>query len=215
MGRPSVRPYRAEDRAAVRRIAFETGYMGKPIDWMWREPESFADLITTYYTDREPESSWVAEMDGRVVGYLQGCVRSRDSLGAVSAAARRILLRGALFRPGVAGVFWRSFADLIRDREAPEEALLDARWPAHLHINLLPEARGQGAGAALVRSWFDHLRAGGSAGVHLGMFSENHNAAGFFRSQGFAPHGDPVLAPGFRMREGARMHAQWMVQSLA
>jgi GNAT superfamily N-acetyltransferase len=133
----------------------------------------------------------------------------------VSAAGRRILLRGALLRPGVAGFFWRSIADLIRDREAPEEALLDARWPAHLHINLLPEARGKGAGAALMRTWLDRLRTGGSPGVHLGMFAENHNAAGFFRSQGFTPHGDPVLAPGFRMRGGGRMHAQWMVQSLA
>jgi hypothetical protein len=65
-----------------------------------------------------------------------------------------------------------------------------------------------------MRAWLDRLRERGSPGVHLGTFAENHNGQAFFVSQGFTHHGDPQRVPGFRTREGARMHVQWMVQSL-
>jgi ribosomal protein S18 acetylase RimI-like enzyme len=213
-GRPSIRPYRPEDRARVREISFLTGYMGEPVDWLWRDPESFADLLTPWYTDREPESLFVAEREGSVVGYLLGCVDSRRSAQSTRAAVRSLLRRGVPLRPGVAGFFWRSVVDVLRDRGAPEEVLIDPRWPAHLHINLLPEARGRGAGAALIRSFVERLEALGIAGLHLGTFAENANAQGFFRAQGFTRRGEPRLVPGFRTREGARMHVQWMVRPL-
>jgi ribosomal protein S18 acetylase RimI-like enzyme len=209
-----VRPYRREDRAGVRRVTFETGYMGDPIDWLWRDPESFADLLTTYYTDREPESLLVVDRGGEVVGYLLGCLESARTWGVSARAARRLVRRGGLLRPGIAGFLWRSIFDALGDHGVPDEYLDDARWPAHLHINLLPEARGRGAGAALMNTWLERLRERDCPGVHLGTFFENHNAIAFFESRGFRRYGGPMPAPGFRTRAGERMHVQWMVQSL-
>ncbi len=209
-----IRPYEPLDRVAVRDVAFRTGYMGEPVDWLWPDCESFCDILTPYYTDQEPESLIVAERDGAVVGYLMGCVESIASRGVSAAEVQRRVRRGALFRPGCAGFLWRAILDVVRDRGAPEELLLDTRWPAHLHINLLPCARGQGAGGALMRTWLERLRERRSPGVHLGTFAENQNAIAFFQSQGFRLHGPPEPAPGFRTREGERMHVQWMVQSL-
>ena len=71
-----IRPYEARDRAQVRHICHVTGYMGEPVAWMWRDTESFADLFTSYYTDAEPQSALVAELDGVVAGYLLGCIDS-------------------------------------------------------------------------------------------------------------------------------------------
>ena len=34
-------------------------------------------MFTSYYTDAEPQSALVAELDGEVAGYLLGCVDSR------------------------------------------------------------------------------------------------------------------------------------------
>jgi ribosomal protein S18 acetylase RimI-like enzyme len=209
-----IRAYEPRDRAAVRSICFETGYMGDSIEWLWRDPEGFADLITRYYTDREPESTWVATRDGVVVGYLTGCVDTERTRGMAAREMRRQVLRGALVRPGVAGFVWRAILDAVRDGGAPEEVLFDPRWPAHLHIDLLPEGRGRGLGRRLMGCWFERLRARGARGVHLGTFAENTNAIRFFESCGFAPHGAPVLAPGFRTREGGRMHVQWMVRAV-
>ena len=210
-----IRPYRPEDRAGVRHVTFQTGYMGEPVDWLWRDPESFADLLTTYYTDHEPESLLVAELDAEVVGYLMGCVESRRVRGVAAAAATRLVRRGGLVRPGVAGFLWRSILDTLRDGNVPDEYLEDSSWPAHLHINLLPVARGRGAGAALMSAWIGRLRERGCPGVHLGTFFENHNAIAFFGSRGFRRYGGPIRVPGFRTRDRERMHLQWMVQSLA
>ena len=49
----------------------------------------------------------------------------------------------------------------IRGRSTDDE-LRAVRWPAHLHIDLLPEARGSGVGRQLMARWLDALRADGS-----------------------------------------------------
>ena len=210
----TIRAFVAGDRDAVRSIAFLTGFMGESIEWLWRERASFADLVTNYYIDREPESVIVAERNGAVVGYLTGCVDSQRCRGAVAREIRRLLRRGALFKPGVARFLWRSTFDIVRDREALDEALWDPRWPAHLHINLLPEGRGKGLGRRLMHTWLERLGGANVPGVHLGTFAENHKAIRFFESCGFIRHGAPLRAPGFRTRDGRRMHLQWMVRGL-
>ncbi|MCX7869289.1 MAG: hypothetical protein N2322_04990, partial [Terrimicrobiaceae bacterium] len=70
-----VRPYRPEDRAAVRALCCDTGYLGKPIDPVFEDRELFADYLTSYYTDFEPESCFVLEQGGKVKGYLLGSRR--------------------------------------------------------------------------------------------------------------------------------------------
>jgi ribosomal protein S18 acetylase RimI-like enzyme len=211
----SIRPFAATDRAAVREIACATGFMGEPADWFWRHRESFADIWTSYYTDIEPESCWVATEGGQVMGYLTGCVDTARAPSPARAVTRQMLRHALLFRPGTAGFFWRSIRDVIRSPAIPSGELDDPRWPAHLHVDLLPEARGRGAGAALMRAWWERLESLGSPGCHLGTLAENRAAIAFFERCGFQRHGDPVLAPGMRLRTGERMHLQLMVRGRA
>src|SRR5258707_3564214 len=69
----TIRSYRAGDRAAVRRLCCQTGFLGRAIDPVYEDRELFADFLTTYYTDHEPESSFVPEIEGEICGYLLGC----------------------------------------------------------------------------------------------------------------------------------------------
>lgn len=212
-----VRPYESRDRAQVRHICHVTGYMGEPVDWLWRDTESFADLFTSYYTDAEPESALVAERDGVVAGYLLGCADSRTAWSPAGIFARHLLRRAIGFRPGTAGVVWRSFGDVVVDalrRRLPSVSGYDERWPAHLHIDLLPSIRGAGVGAILVHRWLDALREMGVPGCHLETMGENHDAIAFFESMGFRRHGKPTSAPGFRSPSGERNTVQLMVLSL-
>jgi ribosomal protein S18 acetylase RimI-like enzyme len=210
-----IRAFTAADRDAVRSIAFDTGFMGESIAWLWRDRDTFADLVTNYYLDREPESVIVAEQRGAIVGYLTGCVDSRRARGAAAQEIRRLLRHGVLVKPGVALFFWRSAFDIVRDREPLDDALRDPRWPAHLHINLLPVGRGRGLGQRLMHTWLERLRAANVPGVHLGTLAENHNAIGFFEASGFTRHGSPLRVPGLRTHDGRRMHLQWMVRTIA
>jgi len=67
-----IRSYRKTDRDAVRRLCCQTGFLGTPIDPVYEDRQLFADFLTTYYTDWEPESSFVIEIDGEIRGYLLG-----------------------------------------------------------------------------------------------------------------------------------------------
>jgi ribosomal protein S18 acetylase RimI-like enzyme len=214
-----VRAYRPADRGRVREICFLTGYMGEPADWFWRDRESFADMFSGYYTDREPESASVVEIDGVVSGYLLGCVDSTKAWNPANVAGRHIVQRGIAFRPGTARVIWRTIRDglgeVVRRRhELDDLEFSDPRYPAHLHIDLLPNARGVGAGTRLMHRWLDRLRASGVQGCHLQTMAENTSAIAFFTACGFEPAGGTPRIPGVRSRTGGRLHSQAMVQSL-
>jgi RimJ/RimL family protein N-acetyltransferase len=212
-----LRPYEPGDRARVRRICFDTGYMGEP-EWQWRDPESFADLYTSYYTDAEPQSAIVAERAGVVEGYLLGCLDSRRAWSEASIFVRLLRRRWIAVRPSTARFVWRSFADVGRDRllgRPPPEPVHDDRWPAHLHIDLLPGIRGRGVGAAMLRVWLARLDDAGVAGCHVQTLAENVRAVAAFESVGFERRGDPAPVPGLRTRGGGRHHVQLLTRSAA
>ena len=217
---PVVRRYVSTDRERVREVCCRTGFMGDPIDWQWRDAESFADMFCGYYTDAEPESAFVVETGGVVVGYLLGCVDSRQAWNPGAIVGRHILRRGIIIRPGTAGVVWRGIRDAIGDVVSRRVSLrdlefADPRWPAHLHIDLLPEARGVGAGRRLVQAWFALLQEVGIVGCHLQTLAENSRAVAFFEAVGFRRLGMPQLVQGLRTRTGERLHLQVMVTEVS
>lgn len=189
--------------------------MGEPVGFYWRHFESFADVWTGWYTDHEPESLLVATLDDRVVGYLAGCVdtkRAPSPEEAVKAASVRHLL---FLRRGTAGFFVRALVDTIRAGHSAGSELDPARYPAHLHIDLLAEARGHGLGGALMRAWLARLATLGVPGCHLGTLHENEHAIGFFSRHGFRRLGGPEAIPGLRSPEGHAHHVQLMVRDVA
>src|SRR5690554_5943019 len=68
--RAIVRPYALADRPAVREICRSTAYRGRGSAAVFEDGELFADYWSSYYTDHEPESCLVLELDGAVIGYL-------------------------------------------------------------------------------------------------------------------------------------------------
>ena len=118
-------------------------------------------------TDHEPESLFVAVDGPKVGGYLSGCVDSRRAPSPAWAITRAHLRYALYLRPGTAGFFWRSIGGTLVQRGTQKGSLDDARWPSHLHINLLPEARGALVGASLMKAWFSRLQQLGSPGCHL------------------------------------------------
>src|ERR1700759_2701247 len=87
-----IRPYKHADRAVVRAICADTGFLGQPIDPVFEDRELFADYLTSYYTDAEPESTFVCELEGEVKGYVMGSRFPKKK----EAYERRLLPRLAL-----------------------------------------------------------------------------------------------------------------------
>jgi len=184
-----IRPYGIQDRHAVRWISYETAHRGSPGDVLFKDREIIADLLTRYYTDYEAHSLWVAEYEGRVIGYLTGCLDSnryrRIMLGKVMP---RIFIRaifcGAFFRLetwGWIAVFLRT----VLKKERPS-AHFFKEYPAHFHVNVDQHFRGRLVGQRLIALFFRQLQEVGIQAVHLTTRKDNLVACRFFEHLGFS-----------------------------
>ena len=183
-----IRPYRAADRADVRRLACETAVRGTPVDTLFADREVAADVLTRYYTDEEPSSVFVAESDGRVVGYLTGCLDSRRyarrmTWRIVPAAVLRAVRHGMLWHASTRRLLqagwltWRR-GGLPRTFTAPA-------YPAHLHLNVQEGFRGQRIGQSLTERFLQQAASAGVPGVHAAVRGDNAPACRLFERLGF------------------------------
>ncbi|MEK8229201.1 GNAT family N-acetyltransferase [Oerskovia sp. M15] len=69
----------------------------------------------------------------------------------------------------------------------PERMLVPgvAAYPAHLHIDLLPEHQGHGHGRRLLETFCLAASHAGAAAVHVGMLTTNTAARRFYDALGF------------------------------
>ena len=81
-----------------------------------------------------------------------------------------------------------SLSDAYGKRAENEIAMYRAyaeKYPAHLHINILPGYTGGGNGTRLMGRLMERLRSDGVPGVMLGVSASNGGAIRFYRRNGF------------------------------
>jgi len=187
-----IHPYKQADRNAVREIAFETSQRASDGSLLLTDRQLLADILTTYYTDYEPWSCWVAVKDGMVIGYLSGCTNTSRynrliALRVLPVTVISAVARGTLWRMET----WRMLNALLQTgfvRLRKDKVDLGP-YPAHLHINLSSAARGGGLGRKLVARFLEQLSELQVAGVHASVRADNEAALGFFMHIGFQPIG--------------------------
>jgi len=179
-----LRPYRPGDRERVRHLCCETGFLGNPIDPVFEDRELFADYLTAYYTDWEPESSFVLLVDGEIEGYLLGSRFPKRQ------QFYNLYQNISLFLRGITRYFRysrtsREFIQwIIRNgwREVPAAP----RQCAHFHINLLPEARNVSSTRALMDAYLQYLHKHGEKKVYGQMVTyESRRGSRMFERYGF------------------------------
>ncbi len=180
----TIRSFRATDREAVRHLCCQTGFLGEPIDPVYEDRELFADFLTTYYTDHEPESSFVVERDGKLHGYLLGC--RKPLWNQVYSLYQNIVLflRALLRYPRYNARSRRFILWLLMNgwREVPAAP----RRTPHFHINLLPDARSISTTRALFGAYFSYLYAHGEKRVYGQIVTfESRRGEKMFERYGF------------------------------
>ncbi len=185
---PLIRPYEPRDRAAVRTLCCNTADAGNPVEHFFPDREIFADLVTRYYTDVEPFSSWVTECDGHIAGYLNGCLNTHAfertmALRILPRLATKSIFRGTLFRAQTHS-FLAMNIPLWMHPPPPDPTEIQ-RYPAHFHINIAPAHRARHIGAALVETFLTHLQQLHIPGVHANVREDNTRARAFFEHHGF------------------------------
>ena len=183
-----LRLYNSQDRLAVREISYETADRGNSAENIFGDREVLADLLTCYYTDYEPQSLWVAEHERRVIGYLTGCLDSRRYLRIMGwrlwpCILIKAIFRGALWRPQTWRLFKATVMTLCQGklrREIPFD-----KYPAHLHVNVRKNFRGQKIGKRLIERFIVQVKAAWLNGIHLSTHEDNISARKFFEYLGF------------------------------
>jgi len=180
-----IRKYEARDREAVRKICCDTGFLGKPVDTIFQDRELFADFLTAYYTDVEPESSVILEVNGEVRGYILGSrFPEKQSSYNVRTGIWRALkllwrLAFAYNKDSRRYVWWL----LTRGRK---ETPLTPKNMAHFHINMYPEAKSVQRTRAMLDFFFAYLVANGEKAVYGQMVVfESRRGAKMFARFGF------------------------------
>ncbi|WP_308220825.1 GNAT family N-acetyltransferase [Microbacterium sp. CIAB417] len=176
---PQIRPYRPEDRDGLFDVCVRTADAGADATGMFTDDDLWGLLFAVPYAERDPGLCWVVEAeDGRVIGYIV----STDDTDA--------------FEQWFRDEWWPRYTDRFpkpADPQTAEERMLAyaygrgpgrepnaAEYPAHLHIDLLPETQGKGLGRRLLETLFAELRRRGVPGLHLGMNPANTGAAAFY-----------------------------------
>ncbi len=180
----TIRGYQASDRDAVRDLCCRTGFLGTPVDPVYEDRELFADFLTTYYTDHEPESSFVLEVDGELKGYLLGS--RKPLLNQLYSFQQNIVLflRALLRYPRYSASSRRFIRWMIMNgwREVPAAP---ARMP-HFHINLLPEARKMSTTRSLMSAYLSYLYRCGEKQVYGQIVTfESRRGEKMFERYGF------------------------------
>ena len=177
----SIRPYRPTDRADVFDVCVRTGRRGQDATGLYSIDDLLPDSYALPYVDREPELAFVADNGERVVGYVIATADTRAFAEWFTET----------WWPLVADKYTHPASDAeeatIKSAANPSRMLIDEvdEFPAHLPIDLLPEAQGQGLGRQLVDALCLALADRGIPGLHLTMGADNVNAGAFYDRLGF------------------------------
>lgn len=87
------------------------------------------------------------------------------------------------------------------------------KYPAHLHVDILPEFQNKGHGKKLIDTFLHNIQELEAGGVHLGMLASNENARRFYERLGFQLC-DAVLDDGDSGEVGRHGHAICLVKRL-
>lgn len=181
-----IRPFAPGDEPALAAICLQTADAGADATGVLDDDDLWAELFVLPYVHRHPDLAFVVETDdGRVVGYVVATPDTRS------------------FEDWFRDEWWPPFTERWprpdEERTRQDANLLYAygrhggaepygdTYPAHLHIDLLPEAQGQGWGRRLLETLTGALRERGVTGLHLGTDVNNVGAMAFYERLGFTP----------------------------
>ncbi|WP_199565708.1 GNAT family N-acetyltransferase [Spongiactinospora rosea] len=184
----TIRPYRPADRDDVADVCLRTGASGADATGMYSDDTLVADVAALPYLEFAPDLAFVVDDGERVLGYVIGVA---DTATFVEWWERH-------WTPGFAERHPQPGPPTGHAPTSTEELLVwvglhpevtripeIADYPAHLHINLLPELQGRGLGRRLVDTFRGALAERGVPALYLGVDASNTGALAFYARLGF------------------------------
>ncbi len=164
-----IRKYEEKDFDGVRYACLnsEGGDMGEELC------EFVLHIFCDYYIENEPENCFVLSDDGKAVGYII-CAENFDKFKPVYYSKYVTQIE----HMGQDRINWANEAYVLHEK-------LKEDYPAHLHIDILPEYHRNGWGGKMTKTLFEHLKSKGVKGVMLTTGTNNTTANNFYKKYGF------------------------------
>ena len=200
-----IRPYRPSDHRAVYDICVRTADAGGDARGTYSTDDLMGDLFAGPYLHLEPDLAFVVDDGhGRAVGYVVG---TADTATFAERYAQEWIPHLGDRYPVPPPPPRTPEQDMVALHFHPQRMVLPelAAWPAHLHIDLLPDHQRRGHGRRLIETFRTAVAAAGAPGLHVGMVTANVRARAFYDRLGFAVL--PVRDPGPLTYLGLRTRA--------
>ena len=179
-----LRSAKIADLPDLLRVCLETGDSGKDATHLHKLPDLVGEIYVAPYVIHEPKFAYALVTDDRVVGYLLGVL---DTKAFENVLAEKYWPIAKAKYQKIDSELTPSDQELIKelDRQGFSDDSLIAKYPSHLHIDIVEAHQGAGYGKSMIAFLLEELKAAGSAGVHLHMSASNDRARGFYKKFGF------------------------------
>ncbi|MET3614223.1 ribosomal protein S18 acetylase RimI-like enzyme [Rhizobium aquaticum] len=178
----AIRTARPSDEASIMDICLRTADAGKDGTQCYSDPRLPGFVWALPYIRLCPDNAFVLTHGEQVMGY---CVAAPDTVAFEECLKKEWwpMLRAELqgFSPGTPHD--ENVLAYIHNPPGTPSRIADL-YPAHLHINVLPELQKGGHGSRLFSRQIQALTTSGVTGVHLGINPRNEGVVAFYRRFG-------------------------------
>ena len=167
-----IRPYNEKDKENVRYICLNSD---GPCKSTKRGINFSLAVYCDYYIEREPENCFVAaDENNKAIGYII-CTEDFD-----------------VFKKSFLEEYYSKIAkwEFKRRKSALRSIVSHEKYkeeyPAHLHIDVLPDYQRMGLGHRMTDALLEHLKNKGVKGLMLTTWIKNKKGRGFYDKYGFS-----------------------------
>lgn len=197
----SIRLYHPSDLPHLYHICLATGDSGKSAVDHFGNPWLLGQFYMAPYVHFDPEVCFTLTKNHVPVGYIIGTKDSQAFETWCEESWLPELRKRYPLNTAEENTSDKKDAMIIgRIHEGYKLKEVFKPYPAHLHIDILPEGQGGGFGRMLTEVFINRLKELGVSGLHLEVGKKNPGAVRFYEKMGFKKIADYEYSLGFGMR---------------
>lgn len=178
-----IRSYRDSDLPALYEICLKTGDSGKDATEFYKDHELLGNFYAAPYALFHPELTFILSESDKPVGYIIGTNNSQKFFELTEEKWFPALREKYSLPDDNDNSPDARIIRLIHKGHIPRPEMLS--YPAHLHIDILPEGQGKGMGRSLIDTFINKLIEMKTPALHLEVGKRNINAIKFYEKVGF------------------------------
>ena len=196
----AIRIARPSDEASILDICLRTADAGKDGTQCYSDPRLPGFVWALPYIRFCPENAFLLTQGEQVMGY---CVAAPDTIAFEERLEKEWwpMLKAELEGFWPATPYDENVLAYVLNAPRTPARITDL-YPAHLHINVLPELQKGGHGSRLINRQMQALSSSGVTGVHLGINPRNEGVVSFYRRFGLVEIGrTPSIMMAMRLKD--------------